>query len=166
MNAPRQLRDTAEAGKHFGMTLAADAKPDRVTAGKISLLQALFASPDGTATIDDATGDLAKEYQDGGKWRGSICHSLAVGRIIERVDVVKSDRPSRHRGYVTRWRLVDRRKASLLLAGLVAAMDARLTTAATLAAAQNETPAGTTAEVSVQKNFPGFEKGFSNGQIK
>jgi len=154
MTPSQQLREHGELAKLSGMTLAADAQPDRVTTGKIALLRALLVSPDGTATIDDATDDLAAEYRDGGRWRGSVCRSLAMAGITERVGVEQSERPSRHRGYITRWRLVDRRKASLLLAGLVAAMDARLTTAATLAAAQSETPAVVPAEASMQTTLP------------
>jgi len=37
-----------------------------------------------------------------------------MGRIIAAEIVDKSDRPSRHRGYVTRWRLRDRDKAVTL----------------------------------------------------
>jgi len=162
MNVPQQLRDRAEAGKLLGMELAATAKPDRVTAGRIALLRALLASPDGTATIDDATADLAASYRDGGKWRGNVCRSLATARIVERVGVEKSERPSRHRGYVARWGLIDRRKATLLLTALVAAMDSRLSTAAELA--KSEAPTGATVEASAQKTFPQFnEKGFSDG---
>jgi len=164
MNDLKPLRDAAEVAKLRGMELAAAAKLDQVSVGKIALLRALLSSPDGTATIDDATGDLAEEFRDGGKWRGNVCRSLAMARITESVEAVKSDRPSRHRGYVTRWRLVDRRKASLMLAGLVAAMDSRLLTADALA--KSEAPTGTTVEASAQKTFPQFaeKKGFSNGK--
>jgi hypothetical protein len=115
-----QLRERAEAGKLAGMTLAADAKPDKVTAGKIAFLRALLKSPDSTATIDDATEDLTARFRDGGKWRGLICLSLAKAGLIRRVDVVLSRRPSRHRGYVTKWRLMDRNKAALMLLRLSA----------------------------------------------
>jgi len=163
MNVPQQLRDRAEAGKLLGMELAATAKPDRVTAGKAAFLRALLVSPDGTATLDDATDDLAAEFCDGGKWRGNVCRSLAMAGITEKVGAECSGRPSRHRGYITRWRLVDRRKAGLLLTGLVASLDSRLSTAAELA--KSEAPTGATAGASAQKTFPLFdnEKGFSDG---
>lgn len=165
MNNRGQLRQQAEAGKQFGMTLAADAKPDKLATGKVAFLRVLLVSPDGIATIDDATSDLAAEFADGGKWRGTVCRSLATAGIIERVGVVQSDRPSRHRGYVTRWRLRDRHKAALLLTRLVAAMDVRLLTAADLANAKSETPSAATNGVSVQIAFPEFEKGFTDGYI-
>jgi len=134
MTPRANCQQTGEAGKLRGMTLAADAQTDRVAAGRIALLRALLDSPDGTATIDDATDDLTAAYRDGGRWRGSVSRSLAAAGITERASVEQSDRPSRHRGYVTRWRLVDRRRATLMLAGLVAAMDARLSTAAAMMA--------------------------------
>ena len=120
----------------------------------------LFRSPDGTSTIDDATLDLTAEFRDGGRWRGSVCRSLAMAGITKRVGVEKSERPSRHRGYLTRWRLVSRRKATLMLTALVAAMDARLSTAAELS--KSKAPAGATAEASVQQSFPQFGKGSEN----
>jgi len=163
MTSTQRLRDSGEVGKLRGMELAAGAKLDRVATGKIALLRALFASPDGIGSLDDATGDLSAEFCDGGKWRGTICRSLAMARIIEKVDVVQSDRPSRHRGYLSRWRLVDRRKASLTLAGLVAAMDTRLSTAATLAA-ESETPPIAVGDASIQQSFPQFKEGIPNGK--
>lgn len=155
MNTIEQLRERGEAGKLAGMALAADAKPDRVTAGKIAFLRALLKSGDGTATVDDATDDLSATFDDGGKWRGMVCRSLATAGLIVPVAAVKSDRPSRHRGYVTRWRLADRMKAQLLLSRLVAAIDCRILSASHLAS-KSETPAGTAAGVSVQSTFPEF----------
>ena len=161
-----RLREKAEVAKLLGMTLAAGAKPDRVTSGRIALLRALLASPDGTATIDDATDDLAAAYRDGGRWRGSVSRSLATAGITERAGVEQSDRPSRHRGYVARWRLVDRRKAVLLLSRLVAAQDCRVGLASAMPdtsplnreaapASFAEEPAGT---ASSQKIFPQFNE--------
>jgi hypothetical protein len=92
----------------------------RVKAGEVDLLRALLKSPEGTATIDDATADLTAQFRDGGKWRGQICLSLAKAGLIRRFDVVPSTRPSRHRGYVTKWQLVDRQKAVRLLSRLAA----------------------------------------------
>lgn len=105
------LREIGEAKKQCGMALAADKRADAVAAGQVAFLRALLASVDGTATLDDATGDLSQRFTDGGRWRGTVCRSLAVAKITEAVGVVKSDRPSRHRGYLTRWRLIDRSKA-------------------------------------------------------
>ncbi len=152
----KQLRERAERGKLAGMELAANRRPDKVTQGKVALLRALLLSRDGTATIDDATVDLAAEFRDGGKWRGTVCRSLALAGLIAPVGAVKSDRPTRHRGYVTRWRLVDRQKAALFVSRLVAAVDVRILSAAELANQQSETPTGATAGVSVQSTFPEF----------
>ncbi len=148
------LRTEGEGRRDVGMALAAASKLDKVTAGKVALLRAMLTAPDGTATIDDATDDLAAEFRDGGKWRGNVTRSLAIGRLIESVGAVKSDRPSRHRGYVTRWRLADRPKAIAYLASLVRSLDSRLTTADALSTAQSETPTVTAAgasEVSTTK---------------
>ena len=151
------LREQSESAKLAGMEIAAGAKLDKVTSAKIALLRALLRSPDGTATIDDATSDLAAEFSDGGKWRGTVTRSLAIAGLIRRVDVVPSDRPSRHRGYVTRWLLVNRRRAQVLLSRLVAAMDCRIHSAAeAVVPSKSETPAGATAGVSSQLSFPTF----------
>lgn len=108
--------------------------------GKIAFLQALLKSPDSSATIDDATEDLTVSFRDGGKWRGLICLSLAKAGLIRRVDVELSRRPSRHRGYVTKWRLMERKKATLMLLQLSAAKS------------------DGTSNVTVQLQFPDFEK--------
>jgi len=94
MTPQATYQQPGESAKLHDMTLAADAQPDRVAAGRIALLRALLASPDGTATIDDATDDLTAAYRDGGRWRGSVCRSLATAGITERVSVDQSDRPS------------------------------------------------------------------------
>ena len=106
-----KLQADGERRKANGISLAAGCKEDLIAAGKLALLDALLASPDGTATIDDATADLTEQFADGGRWRGSVTRSLAMRRIIAADSVDKSDRPSRHRGYVTRWRLRDRDRA-------------------------------------------------------
>jgi hypothetical protein len=93
------------------MTLSAESRAELVAAGQIALLEALLRSADGTATVDDATSDLSAKFERGGKWRGSIPSRLARNRIIERIGDCKSDRPSRHRSYVSVWRLVDRARA-------------------------------------------------------
>lgn len=103
-----QLQAVGERRKANGIALAAGCKEDLIAAGKLAMLDALLSSPDGTATIDDATADLSHQFADGGRWRGAVTRSLAMRRIITPQCVDKSDRPSRHRGYVTRWRLRDR----------------------------------------------------------
>lgn len=105
------LREVGEARKQRGMTISAEYRAELVASGQVAFLRALLASSDGTATVDHATADLSAKFANGGKWRGSIPSRLARQRIIERVGDTKSDRPSRHRGYVSLWRLLDRDKA-------------------------------------------------------
>lgn len=179
MNDRNSLRDAGENGKIKGMELAANRRPDRVTQGKIAMLTALLSSPDGTATIDDATADLTEQFNDGGKWRGSVCRTLAMAKLIERVAIVKSDRPSRHGGHVTCWRVVDRGRAQLALSRLLAAQDCHIGVAADMPdesspinkeAAPGHVVRDAPGTASHQKTFPTFdqrqtgEKGFSHGQ--
>ena len=105
------LREVGDARKQRGMTLSADRRAELVAAGQVALLRALLVSADATATVDNATADLSEKFANGGKWRGSIPSRLARQRIIERVGDMKSDRPSRHRGYVSLWRLRDIKQA-------------------------------------------------------
>jgi hypothetical protein len=105
------LREIGNAKKQRGMALAAEARAEAVAAGQVALLRALMASDDGTATIDDATDDLTHRFVGGGKWRGTVTSALSRRGIIERIGDRKSDRPTRHRGYVSLWRLKDRNKA-------------------------------------------------------
>lgn len=93
------------------MGLAADRRAEAVAAGQIALLLALLDSDTGTGTIDDSTADLSVPFGKGGKWRGSIPSGLSRKRIIKRVGVRMSDRPSRHRGFVSVWQIADRDKA-------------------------------------------------------
>lgn len=109
-----KLQADGERRKADGIALAAGCKEDLIAAGKLAMLDALLSSPDGTASIDDATADLSAQFKDGGRWRGAVTRSLAMRRIIAVDSVIKSDRPSRHRGYVTRWQLRDRDKALTL----------------------------------------------------
>lgn len=104
------LRTVGELRKLKGMQQAADNKAEAVAFGQVSFLLALLKSENGTATIYDGTVDLAATFSDGGKWRGSVVAGFARRRIVERVAVVLSDRPARHRGFVSRWRLLDRDK--------------------------------------------------------
>jgi hypothetical protein len=92
-----------------GMSLAADAKADRVAAGRLAFLSALLRLPKHTGSIDDATDDDAMQtaFDDGGCWRGSVTRSLRKDGFIEAVDAGQSLRPSRHCGLRHIWRLVD-----------------------------------------------------------
>jgi hypothetical protein len=97
----------------------------RVVDGQIAFLSALLWSPSGTATIDDATGPVEREFSfsDGGRWRGQIVRGLSARRVIERVGFTESERPSRHLGTVAIWRLVNRDGAVAVRARLVAVRD-------------------------------------------
>ena len=112
------FRQRGELLKLRGMQLSADKHAEDVAAGQSLFLLALLKSTTGVCSIDDATSDKSTPFADGGKWRGTVVRGLAVAGIIERVDVVRSDRPSRHRGLLTRWRLVDRDKAERWLQSL------------------------------------------------
>jgi hypothetical protein len=115
---PDDLRQRGELLKLRGMQLSADKHADDVAVGQSLFILALLKSATGVCSIDDATSDKSTRFADGGKWRGTVVRGLAVAGIIERVDVVRSDRPSRHRGLLTRWRLVDRDKAERWLQSL------------------------------------------------
>lgn len=92
-----------------GIVLAEQNRERLVCRGTLALVEALLASPDGTATTDAATSDIDATYADGGRWRGGIPKRLAADRFIERAGVVSSCRPARHAGYTTVWRIRDRR---------------------------------------------------------
>lgn len=119
------LQNKGEAKKETGMTLSAESRAELVAEGQIALLEALLRSADGTATVDDATSDLSEKFDRGGKWRGSIPSRLARQRIIERVGDCKSDRPSRHRGYVSVWRVINRDSAENEIERLSAILNAK-----------------------------------------
>lgn len=131
-----ELIDRGEAAKVRGMQVAAARRGDRIAAGKVALIEALLRSPDGTATTDDAVDDPAAKWPDGGRWRGSVALSLAAAGIIAADGVVRSVRPSRHRGYLTRWRLLDRAAAEQLATRLRAMLAAANETGSTVAAAE------------------------------
>jgi len=124
------LQADGERRKANGISLATGCKEDLIAAGKLAMLDALLSSPDGTATIDDATADLSAQFKDGGRWRGAVTRSLAMRRIIAADSVIKSDRPSRHRGYVTRWQLRDRDKALTLRERIQKTFDEKSSTVA------------------------------------
>ena len=75
--------------------------------GQLALLDAIRTSPCRQATTDDATADIATQYADGGKWRGTVPRDLARAGLIQKAGVVRSIRPSRHAGYLSKWQGVD-----------------------------------------------------------
>ena len=120
------LRTEGERLRDVGMALAAARRPDRVTLGRLALVQALVDSLDGTATIDDATppDEMAAGYEDGGRWRGTVTRSLVADGLATIDGTTRSRRPSRHRGYVARLRLADRPAAIAYLQRMAAALAA------------------------------------------
>ncbi len=121
---PADGRREGDRRKYRGMNGAATGKEFQIFAHESAFLRAILASADSTATTDDV-GDIGEKFADGGQWRGSITKRLSHMHIIAPDGVVKSVRPSRHRGYITRWRLVDRDKAETqlqFLSQLLAAM--------------------------------------------
>lgn len=119
-----ELIADGESRRDVGMALAAARRPDNVSLGRLAMVRALLRSPDGIATIDDATtaDELANGYDDNGKWRGTVVLSLVRDKLAEIIGTTRSRRPSRHRGYVARLRLVDRCKAELYLRRMSAAL--------------------------------------------
>jgi hypothetical protein len=122
----KSLCKDGETRRDVGMAFAAARRPDRVTLGRVRLLRALLASPDGTATIDDATtaDELSSGFADGGKWRGSVPRSLVRDGFAVIVQLTRSVRPSRHRGYVAVLKLVDRVAAENYVQEMIAAFAA------------------------------------------
>lgn len=143
------LRGDGERRRDAGVAAAACPKALRVRVGQVALLDALIRSPDGTATIDDATppDDLRDAFADGGRWRGAIPLSLARDGLIEKVAAGASLRPSRHAGVRYVWRVVDRPKAIIARGRIAAAIEASQTTAADRATeptTKHETPPAAT----------------------
>lgn len=106
MTAPDLLAEGRDR-RDAGLARASTPRHRRLTIalGKLALLDALQASPNGTATTDDIADDPAAAYADGGKWRGEITHELARRGLIERTGYTSSYRPSRHGSPIGVWRL-------------------------------------------------------------
>lgn len=122
----RSLRKDGETRRDVGMALAAARRPDRVTLGRVRMVQALLSSPNGTATIDDAStaGELSSGFADGGRWRGSVTRSIVADGIAFVSGTTRSNRPSRHRGYVAVLTLTDRTAAAEYVRQMTAAFAA------------------------------------------
>jgi hypothetical protein len=122
----RSLRTDGDARRDVGMAFAAARRPDRVTLGRLRMVQALLASPDGKATIDDATSgeELTAGFADGGKWRGTVTRSLVADGYASIVGTTRSVRPARHRGYVAVLSLSDRTAAAEYVRTITAAFAA------------------------------------------
>jgi len=96
-----------ERRRDSGMASAAECRQWLIWRCQLALLDAIRGRPDRTASTDDATSDRWQKYPDGGKWRGTIPKGLARLKLIRKVDVVGSARPSRHAGYVSLWQGTD-----------------------------------------------------------
>lgn len=110
MSTAELIRE-AEARRDHGVALAVERRPERALLGELALLDALLASPDGTATADDIADDPRLQYQDGGRWVGGVTLRLLRAGLITEAGVVRSVRPSRHRGRTGLYRLTDRAAA-------------------------------------------------------
>lgn len=100
-------RGEGERRRDVGMDRAAHRKKRLIWRGQLRLLRAILSNPARTATTDDACRDRGAEFDDGGKWRGSVPLALARRGLIQRVGFTTSSRPSRHAGYVAIWRADD-----------------------------------------------------------
>jgi hypothetical protein len=98
--------EQGELRKQAGIARAAE-HTALVWATQLAFLLAVSRAPEFTATLDAAVSDLGEKFDRGGKWRGAAVRQLAELGLVERVAVELSIRPSRHRGYLTRWRAVD-----------------------------------------------------------
>lgn len=96
----------------------------KIGKGQIALLAALLAAADQKGSLDNATADLTKRFDDNGKWRGQICLGLWREGIIAEVGAVNSKRLSRNSGLLRRWQLIDGDKARKKIESLKRWIDA------------------------------------------
>lgn len=111
-------RRQGEARRDGGMDRTAAHREWQIQNGTLRFLDAMMKRADRTATTDDATDDLSRQYDDGGRWCGAITRRLAADGLIERAGAIRSARPSRNAGLVTEWRAandaaIDRRRDGL-----------------------------------------------------
>lgn len=83
----------------------------KIAKGQLDLLQTLLSKKDRICTLDDATADLSIKFDDNGKWRGAVTLGLFSDGLIDRVGAENSKRPSRNRGLLRLWILLDESKA-------------------------------------------------------
>lgn len=95
----------------YRTTIWADRNDVKIAKGQIALLAVLLAANDHQGSLDDATADLSKQFDDDGKWRGQICLGLFNDGLITRAGATNSKRLSRNAGLLRRWRLLDADKA-------------------------------------------------------
>ena len=119
MNAT-EGRECGELREERGIRRAAFKHEPQIRRDTLRFLDGLLASPTGCATLDSATDELGSKHSDGGRWRASIPKRLLAIGLIVAERVVRSSRPSRHAGYLTEWRLVNRPAAEVTRAALAA----------------------------------------------
>lgn len=83
----------------------------KIAKGQVELLQALLSKGNKRCTLDDATADLSLKFDDDGKWRGAVTLGLFTDGLIEQAGAENSKRPSRNRGLLRLWILLDESKA-------------------------------------------------------
>jgi hypothetical protein len=98
------LQEVLNHGDRIGNAL-------KIAKGQLALLQALLSKNDRCCTLDDATEDLSIKFSDDGKWRGHVTLGLFSDGLIDRVGAENSKRPSRNRGLLRLWILLDESKA-------------------------------------------------------
>ena len=116
-----------------GMALAAAHGGDDADRFELRFLAALLASPDGTATTDDAANlaELVGQRPRGGRYVGATTNRLATEGIIAPLRSAdgtrvyrRSRRPARHATPISVWQLLDAATAARRIAALRAARHA------------------------------------------
>jgi len=118
MNSTIQGRREGDARARLGMELASLKKERAIKMAQTAMLNAAMDRPERTCTSDDISGDLASEYDDGGKWVGAAVRGLALARVIEKTGHAVSARPSRHANEVKLCRVRDDANAAMYMQAL------------------------------------------------
>jgi len=141
-----------------------DRRPLDVWRAQLAMLEAMLRRVDRTGTSDDMTPH-GQQNKNNAPWLGAAVRQLAEQDLIVRVGIVRSKRPSRKANEIKRWNLSSDIAAALKIRELRQLLEA-LTTGdrLSLLLRKSETSTGATVEASIQKTFPAFEKGFTDGQ--
>lgn len=105
------IQTTFQFAIEFQAAIHSQSNDVRIASCQLALLTHLLGANDRCGTIDNATADLSKSFGDDGRWRGYVTLGLHADGIIEPVGAEKSRRPSRNRGLIHRWRLVNADRA-------------------------------------------------------
>ena len=106
MTTSNEGRDRGRKRGERGIKRAAHNHDFEINRDTVPFIDRLLST--GFATTDDSISDLDAKYSDGGQWRANIPRRCQAAGFIAAAGVVKSTRPARHAGYVTRWKLIDR----------------------------------------------------------